>query len=116
MFVEPFCVCITIDPMLTFDVDANGNLTLARTPPAPAQNENSNFPSGVQIWPYPEHPPPSEWKLLIFLSESKCDLTQNTHTHPKVAVEVCGDYIPQGYHLVFNITVQILAWHLHAEI
>ena len=40
------------------------------------QNENSNFLSWVQIWPYPEHPP-WKWKL-IFFPESKSDLTQNT--------------------------------------
>ena len=40
--------------------------------------KKSNFLSCIQIWAYPEHPP------------------------PPVAVEVCGDCIPQGYHLVIS--------------
>ena len=42
-------------------------------PPPPKMK--TNFLSPVQIWPYPEHPP--KWKL-IFFPESKSDLTQNT--------------------------------------
>ena len=46
--------------------------------------KNSNFLSWVQIWAYPEHPP------------------------PPVAVEVCGDSIPQGYYLVHKVSQNLI--------
>ena len=45
-------------------------------------------------------PPPGKWKTLTFFPEFRSELTQNTAPTPPVAVEVCGDCIPQGYHLV----------------
>ena len=43
----------------------------------------TNFLSWVQIWAYPEHPPPLpwKWKTITFFLEFKSELTQNTHTH-----------------------------------
>ena len=46
--------------------------------------KKSNFLPWVQIWAYPEHPP------------------------PPVAVEVCGDSIPQGYHLVHKVSQNLI--------
>ena len=47
--------------------------------PSPPHHRNEILPR-VQVWPYPEHPPPGKLKTLIFFPESKTDLTQNTPT------------------------------------
>ena len=96
-----------------------------RIPPASPEMKNSNFLSWLQIWAYTEHPPPPwkwktltffpefrseltqnttplpppKWKTLTFFPEFRSELTQNT-SPPPGPVEVCGDCIPQGYHLV----------------
>ena len=53
------------------------SLTLPRT--HPSENE---ILARVQIWSYPEHPPP-KLKTLIFFPESETDLTQNTSLPPQ---------------------------------
>ena len=66
---------------LTFFPEFRSELT-QNTPLLPPKMKNSNFLSWVQISAYTEHPTPT------------------TAHSPQVAVEVCGDCIPQGYHLV----------------
>ena len=71
----------------------------------------------VQVQPYPETVPlPRKWKTLTFFSEFRSELTQNTpSTPPPVAVEVCGDCISQGYHLVTLVDVWFLFVSLQKE-
>ena len=45
----------------------------SRTPPPPIE-----IVPRVQIWAYPEHPPPKKWKTLNLFPEFKSELTQNT--------------------------------------
>ena len=82
---------------LTFFPEFKSELTQNAPPP----KWKTNLLSWVQIWAYPEHHPP-KWKTLTFFPEFKCELTQNTHPPPPVVVEVCGDCIPQGYHLGYH--------------
>ena len=63
----------------------------------PPKMKNSNFLSWVQIWANTEHPPSPEMKNSNFLSWVQIWAYTDT---PSVVVEVCGDCIPQEYHLV----------------
>ena len=68
--------------------------------PPPHKIENSNFLSRVQVQPYPEHPSPArKLKTLTFFLDSKSDLTQNIPQGRLKYVETNG-CIPKGYHLV----------------
>ena len=79
---------------LTFFPEFRSELT--QNLPPPPKMKNSNFLSWVQIWAYPEHPP--QWKTN-FLSWVQI-WAYPEHLPPPMVVEVCGDHIPQGYHLV----------------
>ena len=66
--------------LIFFFVDSKSDLTQNTTPPPPTPSQiqnNFNFLSRFQIWPYREYHPPPKLKSLIFFPEFKSDLSQN---------------------------------------